>query len=194
MPIDPAGGAVNINAATGFSRCSTSMKSEQVLCIRVKTLGVDNACGFHPATLADLDKEMSQFGKQQGSGAKYAAITLPYSMHPCWQTLAFGSQTAEYAALLSSHVEAVITMLNKDDYLLQRYLAAAEDAQDKQCSENVRDLCVKLRTLQVSLLHACPAKDVASCRLYAVLLSVASLLLVLHMQPHAASVEKHLCR
>lgn len=151
VPIPQAGGAVNINAGMGFSQTSTSFKSQQVLCIRVQTLGVDNAGGFHPVTLADLDKEMSQFGKQQGSGAKYAAITLPYSMHPFWQTLDLGSQSAEYAALLSSHVEAVVAMLNKVDYLLHRYLTAAEAEQDKQPSNNVNDMCVRLRMLQVGM-------------------------------------------
>ena len=150
-PIPQAGGAVNVNAGMGFSQCSTSLGIEQVLCIRVQTLGVDNAEGFHPVTLADLDKEMSQFGKQQGSGAKYAAIALPYSMHPFWQTINNGSQNAEYAALLSSHVETVVTMLNKVDYLVHRYLTAAEDEQDKQPSDSVNDICVQLQTLQVSV-------------------------------------------
>ena len=92
---------------------------------------------------------MSQFGKQQGYGAKYAAIKLPYNMHPFWQTLDNGGQNAEYAELLSPNVEAVVTMLNKVDYQLQRYLAAAEDEQDKQHSDSVHDLCVEMRMLQV---------------------------------------------
>ena len=70
-------------------------------------------------------------------------------MHPFWQTLDVGSQNAEYAALLSSHVETVVMMLNKTDYLLHRYLTAAEEEQDVRPSKGVNDICVKLRTLQV---------------------------------------------
>ena len=118
VPIPQAGGAVNIAAGLGFSQCSTSLKQEEVLCIRVRTLGVSNAAGFHPVSLKELDKEMSQFGKQQGCGAKYEAITLPYSLLPNWQALADGSG-ADYAPLLSSHMEVVITMLNKVDFFVE---------------------------------------------------------------------------
>ena len=157
VPIPQAGGAVNIATGLGFSQCSTSLKQEEVLCIRVKTLGVSNAAGFHPASLKELDKEMSQFGKQQGCGAKYEAITLPYSLLPNWQALEDGSCGADYAPLLSSHMEVVITMLNKVDFLLNLYLSAAEQEQDKRPSEGVNKLSMDLRVLQVNASKASTA-------------------------------------
>ena len=147
VPIPQAGGAVNVSADLGFSRCSNSVQQEKVLCIKVKTLGVDNTCGFHPVTLADLDREMSMFGKQQGCGAKYHAIVLPYSVHPFFQSIE--QNLSEYAGLLSPHVEAIIVMLNKVDYLVNMYLTAAEAQQDMQPSDANNCLCTRLRVFQV---------------------------------------------
>ena len=95
---------------------------------------------------------MSQFGMQQGSGAKYEAIILPFSIHPAWQALNTDSYSLAYAALLNSQLAAVIAMLNKVDYLLDLYLLAAEEEQDRRPSQHVNDLCLKLRGLQVCVI------------------------------------------